>query len=290
MHISVVVPFYNAERYIGDCIQSLLSQDYPRAQYEIILVDNNSNDASAEVVRRYPEVKLISETKQGAYSARNRGVAEATGELIAFTDPDCLAARDWLKNLSKAMESGRRKVAVGKREPASDTSILCMVSDYENTKDEFVFASDNKEIYYGHTNNMAVCRDLFDSIGPFVERQRGGDAIFVRSVVEEYSCDAVAFVPDASVRHLELDSLQSYYRKVSIYAGGRRRYQSIFKTRALTIRQRLQIFHRVVRTYDYSFARSVLLFTLLGIGMLYWVLGDLRARWPLPRRPKAGVT
>ena len=68
MDISVIVPFYNEEGYVEQCVQALLSQDYPKERYEVILVDNNSSDRSAEIVRRYPGIKLLSEGLQGDQS------------------------------------------------------------------------------------------------------------------------------------------------------------------------------------------------------------------------------
>ena len=66
IQVSVVVPFYNSERYIADCVEGLLSQEYTAENYEIIMVDNNSTDASAEIVSRYPRVKLVTEERKGA--------------------------------------------------------------------------------------------------------------------------------------------------------------------------------------------------------------------------------
>ena len=86
MDISIVVPVHNEERLIEGCLRALLALDYPRDRYEIIVVDNNSTDRSREIVERFPEVKLLSEKQQGDFAARNRGLSEAKGEIIAFTD------------------------------------------------------------------------------------------------------------------------------------------------------------------------------------------------------------
>src|SRR5881628_2239659 len=102
MKISVVVPFYNEQRYIGDCIEALLAQDYPGEQYEIILVDNNSSDRSCEIVKSHQRIKLLSEKRQGDFAARNRGLEEAKGGIIAFTDSNCAPAKDWLQKIEAA--------------------------------------------------------------------------------------------------------------------------------------------------------------------------------------------
>ncbi|MDX9746366.1 MAG: glycosyltransferase [Syntrophales bacterium] len=64
MKISIIVPFYRAGKYIEDCIQALLTQDFPSDLYEIIMVNNNSPDQSAEIVKRYPRIRLLSQSKQ----------------------------------------------------------------------------------------------------------------------------------------------------------------------------------------------------------------------------------
>jgi glycosyltransferase involved in cell wall biosynthesis len=195
IHISVVVPFFNSERYIGECVEGLLSQTYPMEHYEIVMVNNNSTDASAHIVKRYPRVKLVHEGKQGAYAARNRGIKEANGEIIAFTDPDCMPYGDWLREIEAAMVHPDVGIVIGSHRFARDSFFLSMLADYQNEKNNYVLNSEIKELCYGHTNNMAVRKKLFDEIGPFVDRSRGSDTIFVRRCVERYSCNVVHYSP-----------------------------------------------------------------------------------------------
>lgn len=96
--ISVIVPVLNRENDIGRCIESLLALDYP--SFEVIVVDNGSSDKTQEIVSNYP-VKMVVEEKGGAYTARNTGIGIAQGEIIAFTDSDCVVDKDWLRNLSR---------------------------------------------------------------------------------------------------------------------------------------------------------------------------------------------
>jgi len=95
--ISVIVPVLNRERDIGRCLESLLALDYP--SFEIIVVENGSTDQTPEVISRYP-VRMVIERKRGAYIARNTGMEMAQGEIIAFTDSDCVVEKDWLKALA----------------------------------------------------------------------------------------------------------------------------------------------------------------------------------------------
>ena len=96
--VSIVVAARNEQAHIGVCLESLLAQDHPNDRYEIIVVDNDSTDRTAEVIRRYPGVRYVFEhAGHSAAIARNRGISESRGELIAFTDADCVASSSWLR-------------------------------------------------------------------------------------------------------------------------------------------------------------------------------------------------
>ena len=96
--VSVVSPVYNAEKSLEKLIASLKAQSYPRERMEIILVDNDSSDASRDIIARHPEVTGLSETSRHTPGApRNVGMQHATGEIIALLDADCWAEADWLE-------------------------------------------------------------------------------------------------------------------------------------------------------------------------------------------------
>jgi len=98
MKVSVVIPAYNEEAYIGACLDSLLKQQIPPD--EIIVVDNNSTDNTAKIVKKYP-VRLLREKKQGRASARNKGFNAAKYEIIARTDADSIAPPKWIKKIKQ---------------------------------------------------------------------------------------------------------------------------------------------------------------------------------------------
>jgi glycosyltransferase involved in cell wall biosynthesis len=86
--VSVIVPVYNGERHLRDALESILAQDY--RPIEVIVVDDGSTDRSAEIVRQFSEIRLISQPNQGPAAARNRGILASRGSLIAFLDQDDL--------------------------------------------------------------------------------------------------------------------------------------------------------------------------------------------------------
>ena len=273
--VSVIIPFYNSQRYIKNCIEGILQQSYPREQYEILMIDNNSTDASAETVRQYPGIRLLSESKQGAYAARNRGLQEAKGDIIAFTDADCVPSHEWLHKIVTAIEQPGLNIVLGRRKFAGDSLLLSMLAAYDHEKHRYVFNSERKELYYGHTNNMAVKKKLFDELGPFVERARGGDTIFVRQSVNKYSCGVVRYCPKIQVLHMEIDTLGKLYRKFFIYGRSSRGFWRVVRVEPLTNRERLQVFQNVVQNRGYSWKESLILMGLLWTGLAFWSLGKI---------------
>jgi glycosyltransferase involved in cell wall biosynthesis len=90
--ISVIVPVHNGEKFLGDALASIFAQDY--RPIEVIVVDDGSTDGTGAIARSYPEVRYLYEEKQGAAVARNTGIDNSRGELIAFLDADDL----WFPN------------------------------------------------------------------------------------------------------------------------------------------------------------------------------------------------
>jgi len=109
--LSVIVPAYNAERTIKDCIESLLNQDY-KDKYEVIVVDDGSTDDTAQIMAKYPTVKFIKQSNAGPAAARNRGASEANGEIILFTDSDCVPERDWIRMMLEPFHENKDVVGV----------------------------------------------------------------------------------------------------------------------------------------------------------------------------------
>ncbi|CAM2917122.1 glycosyltransferase family 2 protein [Prescottella defluvii] len=101
LRLTVVVPAYNEETYIGACLVSLLAQE--RDLHEIVVVDNNSTDRTAEIVEEYasrhPVVRLIREPRAGTVYARDAGFDAATGDIVGRIDADTRVAPDWARSM-----------------------------------------------------------------------------------------------------------------------------------------------------------------------------------------------
>jgi glycosyltransferase involved in cell wall biosynthesis len=97
LRFSVVVPAYNEEAFLPETLRSLRRQNYPGA-YEIIVVDNNSTDATAEIARSFG-VRVVDEPSPGVCQARQRGLVEASGEIVISVDADTIYPPDWLSRI-----------------------------------------------------------------------------------------------------------------------------------------------------------------------------------------------
>lgn len=276
-HISVVVPVYNCGALVERCVRGLVTQDYPADRYDILLVDNESTDDSAAVARRYePRVRLLTEAKQGAYACRNRGIRESSGDIVAFTDADCVPTPDWLRTIATQLADESVGVLIGRTVVGGGSRNLQLLDGYEHAKNRYALASGVKHMYYGRTNNMAMRRTLLERF-PFVERRRGGDTIFVRQVVDACSCDAVRYAPDMRVHHLEISSAAGMMRKHFIYGRSRRLYRHISDTRPLTREERVEAFRQTLHDERCSVVDKARLAGLLVGGIIAWNVGQLSA-------------
>jgi glycosyltransferase involved in cell wall biosynthesis len=103
IRISFVIPAYNEESYIRLCLDAIMREIAGREGYEIIVVDNNSNDKTCEIVaKEYPSVKLIHEPRRGANSAREAGFVVSKGDLVAFLDSDTELIPGWIDRAERA--------------------------------------------------------------------------------------------------------------------------------------------------------------------------------------------
>lgn len=95
--VSIIIPVYNDNDFLKVCLAALTKQTYSKDHFEIIVVDNNSTEDVSQITNRFEQVTLTHESIAGSYIARNKGLSLAKGEIIAFTDADCIPQSDWLE-------------------------------------------------------------------------------------------------------------------------------------------------------------------------------------------------
>jgi len=110
--ISVVIPAYNEESFLPECLDSVFNQSLPPDLYEVIVVDNASTDRTGAIARE-KGARVVWEGKKGYVWALKRGVEEAKGKIIAITDADCRVPKDWLEKILNSYKEDQRLDAVG---------------------------------------------------------------------------------------------------------------------------------------------------------------------------------
>jgi glycosyltransferase involved in cell wall biosynthesis len=222
--ISIVVPAYNDEKKIENCINSLKQQDYPKARYEIIVVDNNSKDKTAEVIKRHQVIYLLEDEIQTSYAARNTGIKAACGDIIAFTDSDCVADAHWIANGVKSFKN-RIIGGVGGQVKAYKPSNY--IERYQARKDVFgqeKHLSESKLLQREGkivTCNAFYRKDVFKKVGLFEPSLvSGGDHDFSLRAQKETDY-TLQYAHDAIVYHQHRSSLVQFWKQYYKYGLGR---------------------------------------------------------------------
>ncbi|MDP2656604.1 MAG: glycosyltransferase [bacterium] len=108
--ISVIIPAYNEEQYIADTLDALSRQDFNREDFEIIVVDNASTDLTSSIARVHGADEVIFESRKGTNRARQTGVEQSNGEIVAFLDADCEPGDQWLSRIWEYFQQDRRRL------------------------------------------------------------------------------------------------------------------------------------------------------------------------------------
>ncbi len=161
MSISVIIPAYNAARFVGEAIESVLAQTYPAG--EIVVIDDGSVDETAAVASRYAGVRVIRQENRGIGRTRNRGMGETTGELVAFLDADDL----WLP------AKLQRQVEWLRANPECDM-VFTWVTQFRQDEPEKLVGAPMRGIFAG---TMLIRRASFARVGEFESQYRVGEFI-----------------------------------------------------------------------------------------------------------------
>lgn len=219
--VSVVVCAYNAADTLNDCLTSLAALDYP--DYEVIVVNDGSRDRTGEIAHACeaidPHVRVIDIPNGGLSAARNVGLAEATGEIIAYTDADVRVEPDWLSYLiqpfltSTVVGSGGPNVV-----PPEDPSIAQCVARAPGGPTHVLLSDRVAEHVPGC--NMAFRRDALLAIGGFNPVYlRAGDDVDVCWRLQAKG-QKIGFSPAALVWHHHRASVKAYWRQQVGYGEG----------------------------------------------------------------------
>lgn len=195
--ISVVVPVRDGAQVLPALLRSLAGQTLARDAFEVVVVDNASRDATAEVARAHGADRVVSEPTPGRARARNRGAAVATAERLAFIDADCVAAPGWLAALAGCLDAS----------PLAAGPVNLLTDDPPSTAErlESLWRFRQREHVerdgWAASANLGVRREAFEAVDGFDEAYRriGEDVdLCLRAGAAGH---ALAFCPAAVVEH-----------------------------------------------------------------------------------------
>ena len=176
--------------------------------------------------------------------------------MLAFTDSDCEACPTWLEEIAASLAEPGTALVLGSRRNARESYSLRMAADYEAQRVEYVCTQDDSSLYYGYTGNLAAHREAFERCGLFMQIARGADTVFVSTVLKAYGPGSVRFAPKAQVRHLEINGVSDWYRKLGTYGRSSANYGAWSHTRPLGLRTRLKVMRRTIARNRYSWLRA----------------------------------
>ncbi len=204
--VSVIIPGYNSEATIRETLQSLKEQDYQGA-LEVIVVDDGSTDSTPEIAREYAD-KVIVQANKGPGVARNRGAKEAIGELIVFTDSDCVLTPQFITEIVKPL---RDSDVVGSQGQygSCDDDIMSRFMHHE-LHERFRREIDLDNLYWVGTHSACYRKDVFLGAGGFYEGSfvRGEDLELSQRLTEDGH--RMVLNPNALLHHHHPTTLRKY--------------------------------------------------------------------------------
>jgi glycosyltransferase involved in cell wall biosynthesis len=209
--ISVIIPTFNSAKELTKCLESFKTQTISNENYEVMVVDDGSNDGTKDAAAKYP-VRYIYQQNHGPAAARNNGANQAQGEIILFTDADCEPQPDWIKEMIKPLDDPQVVGVKGAYRTRQKGIVARLVQiEYEHKYERM---KKFKYIDFIDTYSAGYRKDIFLKYNGFDER-------YPKASVEDqefsfrlfHDGHKMVFNPDAVVFHKHSASLMDYLRK-----------------------------------------------------------------------------
>lgn len=226
--VSVIVCTRNGGHTLPACLDSITRLDYP--DFEVIVVDDGSTDDIAAIVARHPGVRCIRQDPRGLGVARNTGAAAAGGEILAYTDDDCVVDPSWLIHLTRAFDRPEIGAAGGPNIPPApvNRSQACVTASPGGPA--HVLLTDTTAEHIPGCN-MAIRRSAFDDVGGFLPgyHEAGDDVDFCWRLLEKGF--VIAFSAAAMVWHNRRSTVRAFLRQQAGYGKAEALLMSLHSSR-----------------------------------------------------------
>lgn len=206
MLVSIIIPAYNEEHNISLCLDSIFSMNYPRDEFEVIVVDNGSTDRTREIAEKYNIILLMNDTKNVS-GLRNLGAQIAKGKILAFVDADCIVSEGWLKKAGKYFIS-TENAAWGSPPVIPENATWVQKAWYLIRQKE----KSIQEVEWLESMNLFVRKDLFTKVGGFNENLITAEDVDFSYRISEFG----KLISDSNIEvcHLgEAATIKEFFRK-----------------------------------------------------------------------------
>lgn len=263
MTVSVIIPVYRDWVRLALCLDALGHQSISEDQFEVIVVNNDPSDIHSVELKGPKNLRILSERRAGSYAARNKGINAAKGEIIAFTDSDCIPDIDWLNNAVKYFGREHLLLLGGRIEMFKPEGGDHLPYLFEK---QYAFWQ-KRNILKNHcsvTANLFVSRGVLANIGEFNEALMSGGDFELTKRATSYGYRLI-YGENVLVRHPARRSVHQLVSKRKRTIGGL--YQSEYRNWSL---------RRKTRYHFYSFFSPIVVFlksremsVLQGVAVLF---------------------
>jgi len=226
INFSIIVPTHDRPQLLQLCLSAIARLNYPAEQFEVIIVDDGSKQASDPIISRFNtrlNLHLLKQSNAGPASARNLGAEHATGDYFAFTDDDCMPTRDWLWRLAESLRNKPDVAVCGKTLNFDDQNAFSiadqLISDYLVSH----YNRDPENALFALGNNLAISREHYHGL-------EGFNADFVTGEDREFCYRLrkmnlrLIHEPRAVVFHAHPLTLKTFFQRHYSYGKGSCRY------------------------------------------------------------------
>lgn len=225
--ISVIIPTYNDWNRLSLCLDALSKQTINKEQFDVYVVNNDLSGTVPEdfELPKGIRVRLLDEPKPGSYSARNRGIKLAKGEIVAFTDSDCIPDKNWLENAISYFQKtdvqrigGRIQVFAHDASNPSPAELYDIALGFDQRR--------NIEVLKGSvTANFFALRNCFDAVGPFDAMQKSGEDFGWNHRANKFGY-SLLYAADVLVAHPARRTIAELSKKKRRVVGGKVNFRS----------------------------------------------------------------
>lgn len=285
LSVSVIIAAYNSHKTIGKCLESLQHQQ-DTDNYEVIVVDSSQDSATENITRNYPKVKLVRvHERKYPGDARNLGIAQAKGDIFAFTDTDCIPDKNWVARIIEAHQHPHPVIG-GVVDIANKESYVSWAAYFCEFNQWIPREAENKnKITEIPTCCLSMKRWVFDKFGPFIEGTYCSDTAFHWKMAKEGHRPML--VPTIKISHINIDRWVKYFQKQFMH--GRQFARVRVAEKGFSVPRRLLylllspllpllLTYRIfVRLTDsaYYFKKFLLVSPIVLTGLSFWSFGEM---------------